>query len=192
MSHRLRELYERIAAATGETRETVERMEVEERRELMVTLGLGDSEIVFAQLVAATGETMETVISMQEDEREQLVQVLGLRSTEVIQLEDDDEDDDVLVRTNHGDSIVISDEESPVRQGPSISSQGVGGGGGGVGGGGGGGGGGPPGWGECPVCEQLMPLSKLELHAMACQGIHLNGGIGLEVNPMEVLTRKGD
>ena len=33
-----------------------------------------------------------------------------------------------------------------------------------------------------------MPLSKLELHAMACQGIHLNGGTGLEVNPMEVLT----
>ena len=37
-----------------------------------------------------------------------------------------------------------------------------------------------------------MPLSKLELHAMACQGIHLNGGIGLEVNPMEVLTIEGD
>ena len=34
-----------------------------------------------------------------------------------------------------------------------------------------------------------MPVSKLELHAMACQGLHLNGGIGLEVNPMEVQSR---
>ena len=37
------------------------------------------------------------------------------------------------------------------------------------------------GWGECPVCEQLLPLDKLQLHAMACQGLHLNGGEGLEV-----------
>ena len=177
MSARLRELYERIAAATGETRETVELMEEQERRELMVTLGLGQSEVVFSQLAAATGESMASVISMQEEEREQLVQVLGLKPSEVIEVGDDDdeeEDDDVLVKTNHGDSIVISDEDSPTR--PGASSQA-------------GGGGGPPGWGECPVCQQLMPFIKLELHAMACQGIHLNGGVGLEVNPMEVQSR---
>lgn len=183
---RFRELYERIAAATGETRETVEMMEEQERRELMVTLGLGNNELILSQLAAATGETMESIISMQEEEREQLVQVLGLRPSEVIQIGDDDEedeDDEALVKSNHGESIVISDEDSPAR--PGASSQAVGG----AGAGGGGGVGGPPGWGECPVCEQLMPLIKLELHAMACQGIHLNGGLGLEVNPMEVQSR---
>ena len=183
----MRELYERIAAATGETRETVEEMEEEERRELMVTLGLGHSETVFSQLAAATGETMEAVISMQEEERDQLVQVLGLKLSQVIRVgEDDEEDDDdedcVLVKTNHEGSIVISDEDSPTRPGVSASSQADGGSGGS-------GGGGPPGWGECPVCQQLMPLIKLELHAMACQGIHLNGGVELEVNPMEVQSR---
>ena len=25
------------------------------------------------------------------------------------------------------------------------------------------------GWGECPVCGQLLPRDKLGLHAMACQ-----------------------
>ena len=162
----------------------------------MVTLGLGHSELVFSQLAAATGETMESIISMQEEERDQLVQVLGLSQNEVIQVEDDGEEEDVLVETNHEASIVISDEDSPIR--PVASRQEGGGGGGAVGGGGGrggrggrggGGGGGPPGWGECPVCQQLMPLIKLELHAMACQGIHLNGGLGLEVNPMEVQSR---
>ena len=37
----------------------------------------------------------------------------------------------------------------------------------------------------------MLPLHKLELHAMACQGLHLNGGQGLEVNPMEVQSRCG-
>ena len=33
---------------------------------------------------------------------------------------------------------------------------------------------GPRGWGECPVCDQMMSLSKLQLHTMACQGLQGN------------------
>ena len=46
-----------------------------------------------------------------------------------------------------------------------------------------------PGWGECPMCEQLLPIPELRLHSMACQGIAYNGGEGLVVNPMDVQTR---
>merc|ERR1719414_1359557 len=45
------------------------------------------------------------------------------------------------------------------------------------------------GWGECPVCDQILPNDKLQLHAMACQGIQFNGGEGLEVNPMDVQSK---
>ena len=133
-----------------------------------------------------------------------VLQVLGLnnKSQQVVQIEDDS-DDEILVHAPEKENIYISEEEveevvememplaesSPRRE---------------YGGGGEGGGGG--GWGECPVCDQvrrvvccrnshhkvssqLMPTHKLALHAMACQGLHLNGGEGLEVNPMEVQTR---
>ena len=57
------------------------------------------------------------------------------------------------------------------------------------------------GWGECPMCtevilqnlaewlkaSQLFRLPELQLHAMACQGVGLNGGEGGNmVNPMDV------
>merc|ERR1712029_1188081 len=45
------------------------------------------------------------------------------------------------------------------------------------------------GWGECPVCDQILPNDRLQLHAMACQGIQFNGGEGLEVNPMDVQSK---
>merc|ERR1719153_1703679 len=35
------------------------------------------------------------------------------------------------------------------------------------------------GWGECPMCTELFRLPELQLHAMACQGIGLNGGEGV-------------
>ena len=113
------------------------------------------------------------------------------KSQDVIEMIEDSSDDDVLVRTSSGENIVISDDEDDnmvlplAHSSPRRTTGGRGGGGGGVGGGGGAGGG----WGECPVCSQLMALHKLELHAMACQGLHLNGGAGLEVNPMEVQSR---
>ena len=67
-------LYRRIAAAIGETEEAVERMREAERKELMVTLGLGESEVVYEQIAAATGESVDSVISMPEEERNQLIQ----------------------------------------------------------------------------------------------------------------------
>ena len=61
--------------------------------------------------------------------------------------------------------------------------------------------GGRTGWGECPMCtevslekladcrknSQLFRLPERQLHAMACQGVGLNGGEGGNmVNPMDV------
>ena len=84
MSALSRELYGRIAAATGETVETVARMEVRERRELMETLGIGQSEEVLEQIAAATGESLGSVISLEDREREQLVKVGGSLSLSFI------------------------------------------------------------------------------------------------------------
>ena len=70
-----RVLHRRIAAALGETVETVERMEEDERRQVMATLGLGGTKLaVYEQIAAMTGETVEAVISLQEQERNQLIQ----------------------------------------------------------------------------------------------------------------------
>jgi len=158
---------------------------------------------VYQQIAMAIGETMEAVCNMQEKERGELIKVLGLEqaikdaqkddatTSSIIDVGEIDSDDDVLVNTvvkeDSTNIWVSSDEEGDVEVvgGPSGSS----------------GGGskrkaedvldlsGPRGWGECPVCDQMMPLSKLQLHAMACQGIDLNGGSGLEVNPYDVQSR---
>ena len=69
-----RYLYRRIAEAIGETVLAVERMREAERKELMVTLGLGESEVVYEQIAAATGESVDSIISMREEERTQLIQ----------------------------------------------------------------------------------------------------------------------
>eukprot|EP00092_Neocalanus_flemingeri_P010867 GFUD01011703.1.p1 GENE.GFUD01011703.1~~GFUD01011703.1.p1 ORF type:complete len:218 (-),score=76.83 GFUD01011703.1:173-826(-) len=156
---------------------------------------------VYHQIAEAIGETLEAVCNMQEKEREELIKVLGLEdaikkaqeedstaTSAVIDTADLDSDDEVLLpyTAKEDDNIwVSSDDEGDVEAVGAASS----------------GGGskrkavdsldlsGPRGWGECPVCDQMMPLSKLQLHAMACQGLHLNGGDGLEVNPMDVQTR---
>jgi len=149
---------------------------------------------VYHQIASATGETIEAVCNMQEKERNDLIKVLGLEDTmiaaqesensatasAVIDTKDIESDDDVLVtsdsikQSNFWDS---SDEEGDVEVVAVASSSGsnkrkmtsdldLSG---------------PSGWGECPVCDQMMPLSKLQLHAMACQGLEYNGGSGLEV-----------
>lgn len=140
---------------------------------------------------------------MQEKEREELIKVLGLEeavknaqeednaaTSNVIDAGEIDSDDEVLVATavreDDTNIWVSSDDEGDVEVVGAASS---------------GSGGskrkaedgldlsGPRGWGECPVCDQMMPLSKLQLHAMACQGLLLNGGNGLEVNPYDLQTR---
>ena len=196
-------VYKRIGEAVGETLEAGCSMKEEERRQLIQTLGLqevvdyieqgrsdtmqpkserGDGDID-EKIAAAIGETVESVKRMQKLEKEELIKVLGLghlvkndgvESSSVIDTADlssDSDDDLILANTNSGynnDNIVISDTED-------------GGEPGGV----------ARGWGECPVCQQLMPNHKLGLHAMACQGIEFNGGEGLEVNPMEVQSKCG-
>lgn len=203
-------VYKRIGEAVGESLEAVCDMQEEERRELIQTLGLqevvdnieqgrGQQEIIDItepkiepedgnineKIAAAIGETVESVVRMPKTEKKQLIEVLGLGhlvkdddddaggpSTviDTAELSSDSDDDLLLANTETGDNndnVVISDTED--------------GGGGGV----------VRGWGECPVCQQIMPNSKLGLHAMACQGIELNGGEGLEVNPMEVQSKCG-
>jgi len=158
---------------------------------------------VYQQISMAIGETMEAVCNMQEKEREELIKVLGLEeavrnaqeednaaTSNVIDVGEIDSDDEVLVATavreDDTNIWVSSDDEGDVQVVGAASS---------------GSGGskrkaedsldlsGPRGWGECPVCDQMMPLSKLQLHAMACQGLLLNGGNGLEVNPYDLQTR---
>ena len=160
-------LYRRIAAAIGETEEAVERMREAERKELMVTLGLGENEVVYEQIAAATGESVDSVISMPEEERNQLIQaspqlsqllcivllllqVLGLsnKAQHVVQIEDDS-DDEILVHPPEKENIYISEEEveevvemeMPLAESSPRREYGGGGEGGG--------------WGECPVCEQV-------------------------------------
>ena len=202
----LMSVYKRIGEAIGETLEAVCNMQEEERRELIQTLGLqevvnnieqGRGEIIDItepksekkaanineKIAAAIGETVESVVRMPKTEKKQLIEILGLGNLvkdddddtggpstviDTAELSSDSDDDILLANTETGDNndnIVISDTEE----------------GGGV----------ARGWGECPVCQQIMPNTKLGLHAMACQGIELNGGEGLEVNPMEVQSRCG-
>ena len=140
---------------------------------------------------------------MQEKEREELINVLGLEeAVKKAQKEDSsaantvidtaeldsDSDDEVLLpyTAKEDDHIWVSSDEGDVEVVGSAPS--------------GAGGGskrkaadgldlsGPRGWGECPVCDQMMPLSKLQLHAMACQGLGLNGGNGLEVILIHLYT----
>lgn len=153
----------------------------------------------------AIGETVEAVCNMQEKEREELIKVLGLEEavknaqeednatpSSVIDTGEIDSDDEVLVdtpvREDDTNIWVSSDSEGDVQVvGAASNSRGTGsskrkaGDGLDLSG--------PRGWGECPVCDQMMPLSKLQLHAMACQGLELNGGSGLEVNPYDVQTK---
>ena len=201
-------VYKRIGEAVGESLEAVCNMQEEERRELIQTLGLqevvdnieqGREEVIDItesndrakakegnineKIAAAIGETIESVVRMPKHEKKQLIEVLGLGPSvkkedddaggpstviDTAELSSDSDDDILLANTETGDTndnLVISDTEEA--------------------------GGGARGWGECPVCEQIMPNNKLGLHAMACQGIELNGGEGLEVNPMEVQSRCG-
>ena len=199
-------VYKRIGEAVGESLEDVCNMQEEERRELIQTLGLqevvdnieqGRAEIIDitepkselkggdinVKIAAAIGETVDSVERMPKKEKRDLIEVLGLGHLvkddedednaggpsaviDTAELSSDSDDDLLLANTETGDTndnIVIGDTEE----------------GGGV----------ARGWGECPVCQQIMPNTKLGLHAMACQGIELNGGEGLEVNPMEVQSR---
>jgi hypothetical protein len=133
---------------------------------------------LFRQVAAAIGESLETVCSMPARERAELVQVLGLKVEEPEEIEDSDEE----LKDNHdNDNIFVSsdDEEEVTGQAQAATT-------------------GEArgeeeaentGWGECPMCGQLLRLPELQLHCMACQGIHLNGGEGLHVNPMEVQSR---
>jgi len=166
-------------------------------------MSLSATMAVYQQIATATGETVESVCNMQEKEREELIKVLGLEqavkdaqknavtTSSIIDVGEIESDDEILVNTvvkeDNTNIWVSSDEEGDVEV-VSGSSSGVAGGskrkaedvldmsG-------------PRGWGECPVCDQMMPLSKLQLHAMACQGLEFNGGTGLEVNPYDVQSR---
>ena len=158
---------------------------------------------VYTQIAQAIGETRESVCNMQEEERQELIKVLGLEQAVIKAEKDDapaattssvidtaelDSDDEVLLpyEVKEDSNIWLSsDSEGDVEVVGAASSGGVGkrkaesgldmsG---------------PRGWGECPVCDQMMPLSKLQLHAMVCQGLDRNGGEGFEVNPMDVQTK---
>ena len=166
-----------------------------EHEELSTT----SSKVSKRNTVMAIGETMEAVCTMQEKEQEEFIKVLGLEeAVKNVQEEDNatpssvidtgeiDSDDEVLVYTpvrEDQDDIniwVSSDSDGDVQVvGAASNSRGAGGSkrkaGGGLDLSG------PRGWGECPVCDQMIPLSKLQLHAMACQGLELDGGSGLEV-----------
>jgi len=160
-------------------------------------MSLSATMAVYQQIAMAIGETLEAVCNMQEKERVELIKVLGLEeAVKDAQKEDDatpssvidageiESDEEVLVptavREDNTNIWVSSDEEGDVevvsggskrKAEDSLDMSG------------------PRGWGECPVCDQMMPLSKLQLHAMACQGLELNGGTGLEVNPYDVQSR---
>jgi len=148
---------------------------------------------VFKKVAACIGDTLEAVCNMQEKEREELITVLGLKKVETNaaeKVEILDSDDEPLKDNHDNDNIFVEvddyaelkganarkrkieevvdvDEEE---EGGSSSPQNTG-------------------WGECPMCEQLMRIPKLRLHSMACQGLHLNGGSGLEVNVMDMQSR---
>ena len=200
-------VYKKIGEAIGESLENVCNMREDERRDLITTLGLEESvrkiengvddtkvdhdkgnyndvgETVNEKIAAAIGESVESVNSLPSAERKQLIKALGLEHLvkketassviDVADLSSDSDDDDILVTTDPApNNIVISDDDGDQGTSAGGSYEFTG-----------------RGWGECPVCEQLMPRDKLQLHAMACQGIEFNGGDGLEVNPMEVQSK---
>ena len=174
-------VYTRIGEAIGETLETVCCMKDEERDQLIETLGLGeviknirkkdikeetednrhDNESLNDKISVAIGEPVEAVELMGQSEKDQLIAVLGLE-----QFKEEEAPSVIDIDDNDSedddDSVLVDNGTGQVMN---------------------------PGWGECPVCGQLMRNTKLQYHAMACQGLHLNGGDGLEVNPMEVQSK---
>jgi len=210
-SKELLQIYQRIGEAIGEDLDTITNMHPDERNGLIVSLGLedsvkniqekenpikssntdGDSLTLNERISIAIGEPIDSVKNMSKREKSQLISALGLEeyvdhesensdsiditddinnaSSAVIDVADISTDDDVVAvdntSTNDGESSAFD-----VDTGASVS---------GV----------ARGWGECPVCDQILPNDRLQLHAMACQGIQFNGGEGLEVNPMDVQSK---
>jgi len=133
------------------------------------------------------GETVESVCAMQDKERKELMEVLGLKVED--QLEILDSDDEPLKDNHDNDNIYVDSEDEALAEALTASrveaaaieiadeddeeeEDGVGT---------------RTGWGECPMCTELLRLPELQPHAMACQGIGLNGGEGGNmVNPMDV------
>ena len=188
-------VYSQIGEAIGESLETVCCMREEERDQLIQTLGLTEvikniqesikqtdtnsenneteekpSLSLNERIAAAIGETVDNVKKMNRSERRELITALGLE-----QHRDDDESPgpsnviDVADISSDDDMLVNNDDDDADHVDGAVVR----------------------GWGECPVCCQLMRNEKLQYHAMACQGLHLNGGDGLEVNPMEVQSKCG-
>ena len=187
---KLLSIYGRIGEAIGESLENVCNMQEEERQGLIVTLGLEDEVkkitqgtvnncddavdisddesdnalSLFERISQAIGESVASVEAMSRAEKTQLITVLGLEKYVKDEEEHENTPSTVIdvadLSTDSDEDVLVKDETGTVR-----------------------------GWGECPVCSQLLPNSKLQLHAMACQGIEFNGGDGLEVNPMEVQTK---
>ena len=206
----LLKIYQRIGEAIGEDLETIISMHPNERDGLIVTLGLeetvkkaqekgnqssnteADDLTLDERISIAIGEPLESVKNMSRRERTQLVSALGLEqfaehesensesiditddakntSSAVIDVADISTDDDDVVAVNDASSNDGESVAFDVNTSASVS---------GV----------ARGWGECPVCDQILPNDKLQLHAMACQGIQFNGGEGLEVNPMDVQSK---
>jgi len=144
---------------------------------------------VFRKVAIAIGETLESVCAMQDKERKELMEVLGLKVEE--QLEILDSDDEPLKDNHDNDNIYVDSEDEAIAEAVNASRNtaieiaddedeeeeeedaGL-----------------RTGWGECPMCTELFRLPELQLHAMACQGVGLNGGEGGNmVNPMDVQSR---
>ena len=131
----LTSVYERIGEAIGESLESVCSMPEEERRELIITLGLEDTvsriedrakgkmkddpdpgkQTVIQRIAAAIGETVENVTNLPGAERRQLVEVLGLEELAA-------QEDEEHVDSGGGGSAVIdvADLSSDDRLGLSI------------------------------------------------------------------------
>jgi len=159
---------------------------------------------VFRKVALAIGESLESVCSMQEKERKELIEVLGFKVEAQLEIPDgddetskdkiclDDSDDEPLKDNHDNDNIFIDSEDEALAEALAASRQSA-----------------AAaieiedddgddeeeesmrtGWGECPMCTELFRLPELQLHAMACQGIGLNGGEGGNiVNPMDVQSR---
>jgi len=169
--------------------------------------GLAASDLeVFRKVALAIGESLESVCSMQEKERKELMEVLGFKVEAQLEIPDsdgddetsknkiclDDSDDEPLKDNHDNDNIFIDSEDEALAEALAASrksaaaaieiednddeeeeEESM-----------------RTGWGECPMCTELLRLPELQLHAMACQGIGLNGGEGGNiVNPMDVQSR---
>jgi len=160
----------------------------------------------FRKVALAIGESLESVCSMQEKERKELMEVLGFKVEAKLEIPDsdgddetsknkiclDDSDDEPLKDNHDNDNIFIDSEDEALAEALAASrksaaaaieiednddvddeEESM-----------------RTGWGECPMCTELFRLPELQLHAMACQGIGLNGGEGGNmVNPMDVQSR---